>query len=108
MNIPLSTLEPFGVIGMPSIEMPIMYRHASRQIEIAINKAQRWLVSYVFSNLNPDWSDDQIARFLEAELLHEAGWWLDASVKSTYTQNGKMTIRLTHLKKNITRVVAIT
>jgi len=97
---PSSVLEPFGYTGIPSTRPhDLLYRRAKRLLEICQSKAERWLDMYVLSGRNPDWKDEQIRKYLMAELLHETDWL----AVTVYCSNEYIRVYLDHIEYPITR-----
>jgi len=102
MNIPQSSIEPFEPHGIPIIKMPLMYRYATRQLEVCIGRIEHWL----FTGGSEGLTDAQICGHILHDLLHdERDEWLDVNVRSDYAIGGSISLRLQHLKKDISRHV---
>jgi hypothetical protein len=100
MNIPLTVIEPFGVIGIPIIKMPMMHRYATRQLEVCMGRIGHWLYMGGSEGL----TDVQICGHIIFDLLHDGrDEWLDVRVRSDYAKGGSISLHLQHLKQDIRR-----
>ena len=102
MNIPASTIEPFGFIGMPQIKLPITRRYANRQLDICIDRIKRWLNTGNYRGL----TNQQIRNHIVADLLHDGrDEWLTVTV--IYAQRDTVKLHLTHRKENVSRNILL-
>ena len=101
MNIPQSTIEPFGYTGMPFARgRYLMYRQAERLLEVCIGRIEHWLKIGGSEGL----TDDIICNHITADLLHDGRHeWLYVEVRSDYAIGGSISLRLRHRQYDIYR-----
>ncbi len=74
-----------------------MHRHAQRLLEICEGKARYWISNVVRDRRG--WTDQQLRKYLMAELLHETDW---LAVTVHFSHKG-LYIYLDHIEYSLTR-----